>query len=316
MESLKTVVVENTRSCNLRCKICPTVYARNFPAGFMDMETFHMILDHISPTIFPECALMGWGEPFLDPKYFDKLDHLKRTGYAVGSATNATLLTRDLILGLQDSGLDLLNVSIDLFHIKAAKVTLDELIGRLLSALTSLSEQQISFKIGVTVVLGKNALGFLPILLERLQDLPVFHIGVIPFIMIPSEECFSDLAKAEDMLRLKQVTDEKFPSLNVEFQYLDEPPSGNCRSDVFRNVWITYEGEVAPCCTLAMEFPNYTFDGQRYQTRLLSFGSLIETAFQDIWTSASYVAFRNSFRAGDIPPVCRCCNAWQRLPAK
>ena len=316
MESLKTMVLENTRSCNLRCNICPTVYTRHYPAGFMDMETFHRILDHTSPEFFPKCALMGWGEPFLDTRYFEKLEYLKKTGYAVGSTTNATLLTKDLVIRLQDAGLDLLNVSIDPFHIRAAKITLDELIKHLLSALGSTARGQLSFTVGVTVVLAKSDMNFLQILLEHLRNLPVSHIGVIPLIMIPSDEFFSELVRGEDMSGLKQATKERFSDLKVFFPYLDAPPSKNCRSDVFHNVYVTYNGDVVPCCTLAMEFPNFTFDGQRHQTSLLSFGSLKEMAFQDIWTSSPYLAFRDSFRTGGIPSVCHCCNAWRKLPVR
>lgn len=315
MEVLQTIVVENTRSCNLRCRDCPTVYAEDYPAGFMAFDVFQRVTANISPQIFPNCALTGWGEPLLDPDYFLKLKHLKRLGFKVGSTTNFTLVTQDVVSRLLDAGLDQLNISWDFFHHQASGQDVRVRALRLLSALRPVLAASQPFDIVVNVVVAKSNLHLVWHLLEHLRELTVTQIGIIPLIMIPTRKLLPELLTKQDLSALQRITRDCFPKYNVIFPYLSEPEKGNCRSDIFSNVYVTYRGDVTPCCMLAMEFPNYTFNGKEHRTRLLPFGRLTDSTFEEIWNSEAYKAFRASFASGTVPEICRCCNVWRELPA-
>lgn len=311
---LDAIILENARSCNLRCRACPTTYTKDYPAGFMSMETFRRIVAHISPTIFPKCGLTGWGETFLDPTYFDKLAILKSAGYYVGGTSNATLLDRELTCRLIDQGLDLLCLSIDLFHLKAGNRTISELAERLSQALQPLAVNPALLSLGMNIVVARSGRDFLFELLQMTAELPFRNVSVIPLIMIPTRDLYSELMSATELAELKARCEATFPDRNLAFAYLDPAPAGNCRSDVHQNVYVSYDGRVSPCCVLAMEFPNICFPGDLHRTEKLHFGDLTEQPFPEIWESDAYRSFRRQFQNGTIPVNCSCCNAWRRLP--
>ena len=315
METLNTLVIENTRSCNLRCKGCPTTYSTNYPAGFMPLKVFYDVIKNISPDIFPNCALMGWGEPFLDKNYLIRLKLLKQQGYKVGSTTNSTLLTSKIMRSLIEEGLDQLNISWDVFHMKATNTTCYEMGKKLEKILNIIPQKKSKISIMLNIVLTKSTTTLLLDILSIIKDLPIKGVGVVPLIMLPTQKLLKELIPINEMQTMQQKTQIKFPQLTIDFPYLTPSPSDNCRSDIFKNVYITYTGEVIPCCILAMEFPNYTFDRKKYKTSILSFGNLTKHPFYKIWNSNQYKNFRLAFKQKKRPVICNCCNVWRLLPS-
>lgn len=311
---LNAIVLENARVCNLRCAACPTTHAVDYPAGFMEMATFRSILEHIDPSIFPQCGLTGWGETFLDPNYFAKLRLLKNRGYYVGCTSNAVLLDRQRVERLVAEGLDLLGLSVDLFHLRASGKTSAEMAKHLRTALQPLDEQATGLTVGLNVVVPRSGREFLFELLERVEELPFRQVSVIPLIMMPTRELHNELMSAAELAELQQRCIARWPLRPIALAYLEPSPAGNCRSDVHRNVYVGYNGEVSPCCTLALEFPNFCFSGQARRTAIVSFGNLAEQPFVEIWWSPDYVAFRRRFQSDSVPAACDCCNAWRLLP--
>jgi len=311
---MNAIVLENARVCNLRCAACPTTHAVGYPAGFMTMATFRRILEHIDRSVFPQCGLTGWGETFLDPNYFAKLRLLKNRGYYVGCTSNAILLDRQRVERLLVEGLDLLGLSVDLFHLRAGGKTSAEMAKHLRTALQPLHEQSTGLTVGLNVVVPLSGRDFLFELLERVEELPLSQVSVIPLIMMPTRELHGELMSAAEISELQQRCIARWPRRRIAFAYLEPPPAGNCRSDVHRNVYVSYDGEVSPCCTLALEFPNFCFSGMAHRTAILSFGNLAEQPFLEIWESPDYAAFRRRFQNGSVPEVCGCCNAWRLLP--
>lgn len=314
MESLKTIVIENSANCNLRCPACPTFHARHYPRAFMSMETFNKILDHITPKLFPQCALMGWGEPLLDPTYIDKLEGLKTFGYRVGSTVNLTLLDLEMAERIMDRGLDLLNISFDPNHFRATRFSLEDAVQRIVGLFDLIEKGNSTLQVSITIIVFASALSFVTEVLDRLKYLPVSQYGLAPLIMIPSRNWMKELIRRAEFLRLKGEIEKRYDGLPVSFQYLDDPPANNCRSDIRQNVYINYEGNVSPCCMLAMAFPNTSFSGEEKETRILEFGRLTDRSFERIWDSEAYFSFRREFEQGRIPNICDCCNAWRRLP--
>ncbi|MEN6604283.1 MAG: radical SAM protein, partial [Bryobacteraceae bacterium] len=87
-------IVETTAKCNLYCPMCPR---ESLPQPKEDMP------EHIFERLVRESAataehmmLIGLGEPFLDPKIFDRIDYCHRYGIATLLSTNGTLLTLDV----------------------------------------------------------------------------------------------------------------------------------------------------------------------------------------------------------------------------
>src|SRR6056297_1110813 len=295
MENQSVVVIENSANCNLKCPACPTRYARDYPRQFMDMKTFHRILDNISPQTFPQCALMGWGEPLLDPLYCQKLLSLKHEGYYVGSTTNCTLLSLNKIEEILDCGLDYLGLSLDVNHLYGLQNNLDWICQKIEELIYIKEKKNSGLQIGINVVLFRTQKESLFELLDRIEKYPVYNISVIPLIMMPSRNYFFELTPKDELENLQDRIRKEFPDLPISFHYLEQDIRNNCRSDVFNNIYIDYLGNVCPCCVLAMSFPNITFDSIKHNTEILHFGNLREFEFSSIWESNKYVNFRKLF---------------------
>jgi radical SAM protein with 4Fe4S-binding SPASM domain len=66
------------------------------------------------------------------------------------------------------------------------------------------------------------------------------------------------------------------------------------------STYVTWEGDVYPCC--------YYYDGQ------VSFGSVFDAPFGEIWNSRQYREFRTTLRDDrDSLPICRSCKREERL---
>jgi FkbM family methyltransferase len=116
------VAVEPSSLCNIRCNYClhsmdnKTLMDNGFELGIMNDITFSKIIFQLSE--FPQkikVVSMAWnGEPLLDKTLPDKIRRLRESGVAerITVTSNALNLTRDISDELIDSGLDLLNISL------------------------------------------------------------------------------------------------------------------------------------------------------------------------------------------------------------
>lgn len=107
-------VIEPTDICNFRCSICPHSQDWNDKQrGMMDMSLFVNIISQISD-MANVIQLYWMGEPLLNPNLFNMIAICKQyTNAKIIISTNGSLLTKDAVSHLVDSGLDELVVSAD-----------------------------------------------------------------------------------------------------------------------------------------------------------------------------------------------------------
>jgi radical SAM protein with 4Fe4S-binding SPASM domain len=109
----RSLQVEVTGACNLRCRMCLVSYrpALGKTSGSMDFATFKGLVDEL-----PELevvTMQGLGEPLLAPDFFQMLEYLAERGIRMGFNTNGTLLTRERAERLVELGVEWLHVSLD-----------------------------------------------------------------------------------------------------------------------------------------------------------------------------------------------------------
>jgi radical SAM protein with 4Fe4S-binding SPASM domain len=83
-------IVETTAKCNLYCPMCPRETHKQ-PKEDMTDEIFGRLLSE-SGRSAEHMMLIGLGEPFLDPKIFDRIEYCERHGVSTLLSTNGTLL--------------------------------------------------------------------------------------------------------------------------------------------------------------------------------------------------------------------------------
>jgi len=119
--------IETIASCNAKCIMCPTPWIKRKRRKVIDDKLFEKIVDDC----FDLKPKMIWfylnGEPFLDPKIFNRLDYLKkrRPSQMLGLYTNASLLNKDKIQRLFEYNLKIIHVSVN----AASESTYEKIMG-------------------------------------------------------------------------------------------------------------------------------------------------------------------------------------------
>ncbi|MHB1463808.1 MAG: radical SAM/SPASM domain-containing protein [Thermoleophilia bacterium] len=106
--------IEPTNHCNLRCRMCPRKDLTR-PVGEIDMDLFDKLAHEISTHAPTEVRLHKDGEPLMNPRIFDMIEHMKTIAPStlLNMDTNALLLDEEKAEKLLDSRLDVLLFSVN-----------------------------------------------------------------------------------------------------------------------------------------------------------------------------------------------------------
>ena len=107
--------VEVTNACNLKCPFCATTFrGKAIKKGFMEFDTFKMIIDEGSNSGLYGVKFNIRGEPLLHPQIHMFVEYAKKNGLIdVYFNTNARLLGDEISRRLIDAGLDRISISIE-----------------------------------------------------------------------------------------------------------------------------------------------------------------------------------------------------------
>src|SRR5215210_5325101 len=83
-------IVETTAKCNLYCPMCPRETHKQ-PKEDMPDEIFSRLVREAGASA-EHMMLIGLGEPFLDPKIFERIEYCAEHGISTLLSTNGTLL--------------------------------------------------------------------------------------------------------------------------------------------------------------------------------------------------------------------------------
>src|SRR5262249_12344649 len=83
-------IVETTAKCNLYCPMCPRE-SHPQPKEDMTDAVFERLVQE-SGRSAEHMMLIGLGEPFLDPKIFDRIEYCEKHNVSTLLSTNGTLL--------------------------------------------------------------------------------------------------------------------------------------------------------------------------------------------------------------------------------
>lgn len=116
------MVVDATEVCNLACIHCPHPQFKKsalYGARYLDPELNAKLVDEVRAYGAGRCEYIRYtseGEPLVHPHIYDMLDYaVKHSGAFVTLTTNGTIMNEKRIEKLLDSGLHLIDTSIDAF---------------------------------------------------------------------------------------------------------------------------------------------------------------------------------------------------------
>ena len=117
------VIIDVTEVCNLACVHCPHPEFKKseyYAARYLAQELVHKAVDEVREVGGGHTQYVRFtseGEPLIHPKAYDMLQYaVDRSGAFVTLTTNGTILNEKRVRKLLDSGLHMVDVSIDAFE--------------------------------------------------------------------------------------------------------------------------------------------------------------------------------------------------------
>ena len=309
-DSLRSVQVEVSSACNLRCPQCFNLV----PEHVTGLLTPAMWEERIKPYLasFGSVHLVGIGEPLLNRHFFTFLADAAAAGCGTFTTSNLQLVTPDIADRLVASGLGSLSFSCD----GATKETyekirlrgrLERLTGALESIVAAKQRQQkatpiltlnfggtveniadlpavveLAARYGVASVIAYHNVAYL----EANKDVSLFHHQAM------SDQYFSQAAAIAQRHGVQFMT----PGLFCQPIHYD---GGDIHCGYpFGHVYIYSDGRVGPCC---MDFPN----------RII-LGDLREKTLPEIWNDEPIRRLRREMTEGPSD-TCKYCVSHFRM---
>jgi MoaA/NifB/PqqE/SkfB family radical SAM enzyme len=301
-----TAVIEPTVRCNLNCITCSEV-TRGRTKKDMDFSDFKNILDQFPYVI--KLALQGVGEPLLNPDLFRMIRWAKGRKIYVYFNSNGTLLDDENSNRLIESGLDLINFSIDggtkeVYEKIRRGASLEE-FRRRVKRFVEIKGAHPFPEVHAWFVLNQYNREDLLQTLPFVRDLGISKLN-IQRMHTWGRKDKQDVVSKEEQLKLRERREaialaSRETGVSVEWLWdiEEEKPIRRCQSPWY-TTYITVEGYVTPCCVHGSD------------PQLIHLGQLGEKTFKEIWNGKGYREFRKALKSSRPPSICRDCPAYSQ----
>jgi radical SAM protein with 4Fe4S-binding SPASM domain len=309
--SPRSVQIECTTRCNLKCSFCELSYWTEKPSD-LQFENIKQMTEHLPK--LKRVDLTGIGESLMNREFFGIVEFLKSRGTYVTLNDNFTMMTEKVARQLVELEVDQIFLSLDgatkqTYEQIRAGANFDKVIANargLLRIKREMRKQRPEVKINTVVCLTNYT--ELPNILELAHDI---GIGMVQFVNVITFEDTIGLDTRrvqDDISRYLEKTLQRARQLGMvaKIELFDKLPVRQCDFPWKRN-FVTYDGHVHPCCYT-------TQTGDRKAQNLRSFGDLIDRSFRDIWNSKEYSTFRKKMRNGVLPYQCQHCPKYSGKP--
>ena len=307
------IQVEVTSNCHARCTYCPHTTLRDkWQSRDMTIDTFGRLWPALRAAA--RVHLQGWGEPLLNPAFFEMAVLARKAGCAVSTTTCGLLMDEDLARRIVDSGMDIIAFSLAGTDAAGNAVRRGADFDRVCRSIATLQEIRraragVHLKVHIAYLMlasAMEAVRGLPALAKKLGA----HAAVVSTLdYIPSpdfvEEAFdpSETEKLAAAARILGETETEARALNVDFHWsLPRPdtPGTECSENITRSFFVASDGTVSPCV-----FVNLPIDIDDSNRRI--FGNVTDRDVMEIWNDEKFRYFRERLADGDPDRACANC---------
>ncbi len=307
------IQVEVTSRCPGRCTYCPhTTLKDRWQARDMDITTFGRIWPLMRKS--GRVHLQGWGEPLLNPAFFEMAALARKAGCQVSSTTCGLRMDPELALRIVESGIDIVAFSLagtDAAS-NASRCGVDfERVCDAVSVLQNVRRDRtgVHLEIHFAYLMLASRIGAvrgLPLLMERL-GVHAAVISTLDYLPDPglAAEAFQphEAEKLAGAAAILGETAAEARRRGLGFHYELPSPGGagtTCRENISRSLFIAADGAVSPC--VYVNVPAAVVDPRRRV-----FGNVREQDPLAIWESEGFRRFRERLACGDPDHSCRAC---------
>lgn len=333
--------VEVSSQCHAACVYCPTAIFRKESSNLlMSLETFQKLSASFSQANL--VYLQGWGEPFMNPHFFEMVRLVKAAHCRVGMTTNAMLVNEQKLTEIVNSGVDLVTFSLaggvesnDSFR---QGTRMQQVINIIRQLKRIKREQGVTHpEVHIAYMLLRSGLEEIDRLPGLLDGLDISQVVISTLDYVPSPELKHETLIPESLEEYIQIQKRlenlaaagKKVGVEIRYQlvaYRDVPrdEGSSCEFDLLLNlpvtrpactenipraVFISAAGDVSPCVFthLPVKSPEMitSSSGNPYQP--LVFGNINEQPLGIIWKSKAYRAFRQAHHPGSLNHACQNC---------
>ncbi|WP_404783328.1 radical SAM protein [Altericista sp. CCNU0014] len=300
--SPRSIQIECTTRCNLKCTFCEISYWSEQPAD-LQLGNIEQMLERL-PRV-RRVDLTGIGEALMNPEFFNIIRVLKSRGIYVTLNDNFTLVTEATARRLVEAEVDQIFLSLD----GAAKKTYESLRrGATFERVIANAKRLIEIKREMGRKLPEVKINTV-VCLENYQELTALvelacdiGVGMIQFVNAIAFEDTRHLEVAPDLVRQsfdRALARARELGLLVKVELFEKRPVRQCDFPWTRN-FVTQDGYVHPCCYT-------TQSGDRAAQNQRSLGNLLDRSFAEIWQGPDYSTFRQKMAQGILPFQCAHC---------
>src|SRR3954454_15856446 len=269
-------IVETTAKCNLYCPMLPgEVYKQ--PKADMSDAVFERLVRESGATA-EHMMLIGLGEPFMDPKIYDRIEFCHRHSVSTLLSTNGTFLDEKASARLLDTPLEQLTFSFDgakkeSFEFYQKGANFDKVRNNFVRFARMKKERGAKVQIVVQMIRMERNAGEVEEFLQFWSAVP----GI-------------------DQVRIKE---DETNMLRPDAGHSAEDWQHPCHYLWRGPMYVKQNGDVYPCCQ------SYIVAGDQYPV-----GNLERQSLEEIWNSDEMERMRRlhvAGRAGEIDVCNRCC---------
>jgi len=275
----------------------------------MDIADFKKLTPHFKNA--EAIVLEGWGEPLIYPELVYAVELVKEYGSRAGFVTSGWGLNKNSIRDLIRAGVDFIGFSFaGATYETHNTIRINSDLHTVLSTLQDLHRIKVEEKLErprlhIVFLMLRDNLIEIPLLPDMAHDYGIGEVVLINLIQVTNEwqenqrvfTCGDD--ERETILKDAEM---RARALNIKLRISHLSPRAVtvCEEDPLRNLYISVDGEVAPCVYLypPVSSPVKTiFCSKEYSVEKVTFGNIFKESFEAIWNNPLYVAFRNAFSA-------------------
>ena len=292
------IIIEPVNLCNLKCPLCPTgIGTLSRPKGMMTLSQFQKIIDEIKGYVL-RLEIAGMGEPFINPDLCRMIRYAVDAGIWVHLDTNVILInTEEKVRDLIDSGLGLLNMSIDgstqeTYEKYRVGGDLETVVRNLKAIIAQKRHRGVACpEIVCQVVVTRNNENEIDEIRRMMDALGVDRVVTkrVTLALVRDPRAYRIPEKLKDRFIPQSVRSKQGTNMQ-EVNY-----SNGC-SALYKNAFIYWNGDVSTCC--------HDADGENFMGNIFEAGS-----FSKVWNSSHYRKLRHQVNTNirEAEPLCSIC---------